>query len=777
MIAENIPDITSGSCKYDPPDYYPRLPTLAVDHPKKQLKVGIVTPEIMGLSHGGIGTAYHALAESLASDGNLVTLLFVPFENPQKNLFQKCTLNYSKMNIQVELFPIEKQESLISLWSNAKRSYGVMRWILDMSPFDILHFPDWKGLGYYTVLVKHQGLAFLETAIVVGTHSSTFWDATYSYGDKAYYQDFMERNFIERESVRLSDFIVSPSQYYLGWLKNEQHWQLPERSYVQPNIMKSNLPPQLLDNPPSYKKTNIVREFVFFGRLEKRKGLVLLCDALDHPNICNRDDFSVSFMGHSTYVEGKTAYEFLKERSSKWKFSWKIIPRKSRDEALAYLREPGRFALIPSLSETMSYTVLECLWAEIPFLAARVGGIPELITPSDLERVTFEPLPHILASALEKIIGHDVLPSTPAFNLRENEKRWVDWHQQMLSTPKKFTQASVSVPLISICLVIDAEEAFPEKLVASLKSQDYSNTEVIIVRKGCAGTETPCERKTLEDQGNGWHSFTLKERDISTARNLAASNASGEYLLFLDLDIQMDRGTISCLVSVAQKVDADILTFAKINLNTEENCFKKAIRFYLGNNLSLGALHNVFGDANMFVKKSVFKDLSGFSENNYMGDSVWEFFAKASVSGCKLETIALPLIQKETIPRMEAQSPRFVHHHPYLKQIAPPFHDLFNFVQASRFFHDPAPDGSFTEGFVNRPQGYVDEYWNSKPWRLLLPVVNHARKLLGLPCYLHPRVTTLTEALNAVQTIHQSILWNIIVQLQKIRRTLKGFRS
>jgi glycosyltransferase involved in cell wall biosynthesis len=777
MMAENNLGILSGSQKFDSPEDYPHLPAIDIDHVKKPLKIGIVTPEIMGLSHGGIGTAYHALAESLASDGNLVTLLFVPFENPQKNLFQKCLLNYSEKNIHVELFPLEEQESFISIWKNAKRSYGVMHWLLEMSHFDILHFPDWKGLGYYTALAKHQGLAFLETAIVVGTHSSTFWDATYSYGDKAYYQDFMERNFIERESVRLSDFVVSPSQYYLGWLKNEQHWQLPERSYVQPNIMKSNLTSQLPNDHPSSPKTNIARELVFFGRLEKRKGLVLLCDALDHPNICNRDDFSVSFMGHSTYVEGKTAYEYLKERSSRWRFSWKVIPRKTRDEALAYLRESGRFALIPSLSETMSYTVLECLWAEIPFLAARVGGIPELITPSDLERVTFEPLPHKLAAALEKVIGHDVLPSTPAFDLKENEKRWIDWHQQIFPTPKEFSQDSLPDPIISVCLIIDGRETIPQKLVSSLNSQDYSNTEVIVVCKGVTGQRTPQEKDALEDQGDGWRSFTLEGLDISTARNLAARNASGEYLLFLDLDVQLDRGAISSLISVAKKVDADILTFAKMDSNIELNHLKKAVQFYLGNCLSLGALHNVFGDANMFVKNSVFKNLSGFSENNYMGDSIWEFFAKASVSGCKMETISLPLIQKENIPRQGIQSPRFVHHHPYLNEIAPPFHDLFNFLQASRFFHDPAPDGSFTEGFVNRPQGFVDEYWNSRPWRLLLPLLNYTRKHLGLPCYLHPRVTTLTEALNAVQTIHQSILWNIIVQLQKIRRSLKGFRS
>ena len=406
----------------------------------------------MGPSHGGVGTAYHALAKALAATGNKVTLLFVPLEHPRPELFRKWQDSYRLQDIHLELFPHSSPIKIHSLFQNAARSYRVMQWLKELEDFDVLHFPDGKGLGYYTFLSKFQGLAFKKTQMVLGAHSSTFWDAVYSYGDKTYYQDFLERNFLERESARMADFVISPSQYYLHFLKEEQKFSLPSNSYVMPNIMMSDVLPGDR-NRPSFSEKNLINELVFFGRLEKRKGIILLCDALDHPEIRKRKDFSVSFMGHVTYIHGKTAYEYLKERSKNWQFDWQIIPRKNRDEALRYLQAPGRVALIPSLSETMSYTVLECLWAGIPFLASNVGGIPELIHPDHVAQSTFLPDPDSLSAKIIEAIEFGVCRSEPAFDIKENAQRWVNWHQTVMSQCTKQTTAGLQTHYkISICM-------------------------------------------------------------------------------------------------------------------------------------------------------------------------------------------------------------------------------------------------------------------------------------------------------------------------------------
>jgi glycosyltransferase involved in cell wall biosynthesis len=41
--------------------------------------------------------------------------------------------------------------------------------------FNIIHFPECQGLGFYSLLAKHQGIAFANTTFIVGTHGPTFW--------------------------------------------------------------------------------------------------------------------------------------------------------------------------------------------------------------------------------------------------------------------------------------------------------------------------------------------------------------------------------------------------------------------------------------------------------------------------------------------------------------------------------------------------------------------------------------------------------------------------
>lgn len=46
---------------------------------------------------------------------------------------------------------------------------------------------------------------------------------------------------------------------------------------------------------------------------------------------------------------------------------------------------------MPTLGETSSYTVQECMAAGVPLLAARVGGLPELLAPATAAAILFPP--------------------------------------------------------------------------------------------------------------------------------------------------------------------------------------------------------------------------------------------------------------------------------------------------------------------------------------------------------------------------------------------------
>lgn len=73
-------------------------------------------------------------------------------------------------------------------------------------------------------------------------------------------------------SVEKCDYFISPSEYYLNWLRRHQ-WTLPNNCRVLANVINQKGSMYL------GARKNFT-DLVFFGRLEYRKGLDLFVDAL-----------------------------------------------------------------------------------------------------------------------------------------------------------------------------------------------------------------------------------------------------------------------------------------------------------------------------------------------------------------------------------------------------------------------------------------------------------------------------------------------------------------
>ena len=190
---------------------------------------------------------------------------------------------------------------------------------------------------------------------------------------------------MERVSISAADIVTSPSQYLLGWMQ-QNGWELPERTYVAPYVLPRGLQGLLSEAPaPQHRKTEI-REIVFFGRLEIRKGLKLFCDAVDElcADRANRK-FQVTFLGKETQLYGRSSIGYISDRSKAWSVPWHLVSNKYQGPAIEYLRGAGRLAVVSSLADNYPNTVLECVGAGVPLLASNVGGIPEIIDPADRE--------------------------------------------------------------------------------------------------------------------------------------------------------------------------------------------------------------------------------------------------------------------------------------------------------------------------------------------------------------------------------------------------------
>jgi glycosyltransferase involved in cell wall biosynthesis/GT2 family glycosyltransferase len=630
---------------------FPLLPVVQVADGVSSPRVCIATWEIEGPSrNAGIGTAYTSLADALVRANYDVTVLFLLGWHQQTDGNMSHWLQHYRENKGINLIPLPMPHTptIHAAWASSV-SYHAYVWLRDhQHDFDVIHFPECLGLGFYTLLAKRQGLAFAKATFVIGTHGPILWVKE---GNQDYLRSLgeLEIDYMERTSVAAADFVVSPSQYLLGWMQ-QNGWELPTQTFVAPYLRPHGT---MLTHADAPRERHTIREIIFFGRLELRKGLKVFCDAID--DLCANSanaEFEISFLGKETEIYGRSSIGYISDRSKKWTVPWRLISNKNQAGAIEYLKGAGRMAVIASLGDNFPNTVLECAGAGIPFLATDIGGIPEIIAAEDMKEVCFEPRPEILADRIRTAIAGGASSARPSVSFAENEKRWVNWHNS-LRTQTKSQQFHASAsdfddepdfPLVSVCFPFTTGAKIAATL-ASLDTQDYPNFEVILVESGSlvsSEMSLPVELPGLEGKIKR---IRQESRQIGAGRNTAAREADGRYLFFVDDHTLLLPGSaLSAFVLVAQKTNAAIVTstisfFMGSTGESPEDRMEDSQRPFLGGDIATGAYVNCFGSPNALITRDAFDAVGGFSEEAVSTLDDWEFFVKAALSGFQIETI------------------------------------------------------------------------------------------------------------------------------------------
>jgi glycosyltransferase involved in cell wall biosynthesis/GT2 family glycosyltransferase len=629
-------------------DTFPSLPKVEAAGGSRLPRVCIATWEIEGPSrNAGIGTAYTSLADALKRAGYDVTILFLLGCHPTDgNMIDWVDYYRTQKGIRLIPLPMAHEPRIHAAWASSV-SYHTYAWLKEhQGEFDIIHFPECQGLGFYSLLAKRQGLAFSDSTFVISAHGPTFWVKE---GSQDYIRNIgeLEIDFMERVSVSAADVVVSPSQYLLRWMQ-QNGWELPERTYVAPYVLPHGL---LSENPAPRQGRNEIREIVFFGRLEIRKGLKLFCDALDE--ICAEQPdrkFEVSFLGKETQLYGRSSIGYISDRSKKWSIPWRIISNKYQGAAIEYLRGAGRLALTSSLADNFPNTVLECVGAGVPLLASKVGGIPEIIDPADRENVCFEPRPDVLAERIRGALEEGAFSARPSASFADTERKWVHWHAglsnraktELATRQERHARQQSIFPLVSVCFAYNVTEKGAAATLASLKQQDYPHLEIILAE---CGTGTASNSSSEADGFKGLRRIRRRSAEIGAGRNAAVREAKGEYLFFVDdHTLLVAPNAISVFVQVAQRVDADILTsaisfFLGSSNGSSEHRLEHSRRPFLGGDAATGAFVNCFGSTNALVRRAAFESIGGFSDEAASSLDDWEFLSKAALMGLRIETM------------------------------------------------------------------------------------------------------------------------------------------
>jgi O-antigen biosynthesis protein len=370
------------------------------------------------VKNGGIGTACHHFARLLVEAGQAVTILYTLDLSPCRLAHWKNT--YARMGIKLlslsEMPPITHPVQGSNWFLD--RSWRVFKY-LEQKSYSVVHFQDWHANGFWSIKAKRLGLAFDRTTLTVTTHSGTKWqdDGIEQFGPEPI--ETAKLVWAEAYAIEHCDALLSPARYMLDWL-SQNGVRAPAVVFVTPNPYTENTEQEAA----SRKVDN--DHLVFFGRLQHRKGLHVLGDALRQ---LKREGGplprTVSFLGTHFRMNGQPSEEYLAQLHREMApIEFRVINDLDHLGARDYIERTRGLVVIRSLIENCPYVVIECIANRFPFLAARTGGIPDMVDP----RATFEPTPAALAARLADRHRIDHGDMRHPYSVRDAARIWLDLH-------------------------------------------------------------------------------------------------------------------------------------------------------------------------------------------------------------------------------------------------------------------------------------------------------------------------------------------------------------
>lgn len=194
--------------------------------------------------------------------------------------------------------------------------------------------------------------------------------------------------------------------------------------------------------------------------------------------------------------------------------------------------------------------------------------------------------------------------------------------------------------LVSVIVTTKNEEAMIERLLQSVKKQSYRKTELIVV-----DNRSTDKTKKLAKQFTNLVYTAGPER--SAQRNFGAKKAKGDYLLFLDADMELEEDVVTqCVKSMekSQKIQAVIVAEKPVAERFWEKvkAFERSIYNKQGDDVT---------DAARFFSKKVFKEVGGYDET-ITGPEDWDLPENILKKGYKITRVKPKILHYERIPSL-----------------------------------------------------------------------------------------------------------------------------
>ena len=655
-------------------------------------RICIVTPELEGpRRNSGIGIHTLHLARLLACEPEteVTVLLTSEVTNNTKEFWrdryqQQEVVRLEFLDDKPHLYP---DVGWFNQWFSL-RSQQVYAWLRGQS-FTVVHFQDLGGDGFFSVQARRTGVAFQKCVFTCMVNGPEEWAREGMKRFPASETDEALQSFMESYVLKHADLVLGPSRYALDWCV-KSGWELGKEEEYVPTCLSS--PEHLFSG--NGKMHRPLECLVFFGRLETRKGLPLFLNALEllyRIEAEERAPRSIVFLGKHGRMPSGSSQSAIRDffncgNGLPQDIEYVIHSDWDHGKCMDYLAWlENALIVLPSVAETMGYTLLECLELKANFIASDIEVFREICATR--ERL-FELNPRALASKMREAIVSDLPSPVSRYSPDKSREAWAALHNESLRISDRKIEGVLgdlprrgSLPLVSVCVPHYNYGDYLSVQLESLSRQTYPAYEVIVIDDGSTAPRSRALWNALRVcyEGDRFRFYEQSNHGISHTRNRAAAHAKGEYLLFADADNISKPEMITAFVKAMEFSGADCLTchMEKFALNSSTG-EKSPMDSYtpVGSCIEVGPFVNPYGDANFIIRKDVFQKLKGFRHVPHTSMEDWEFLGELAAEGFSLDVVPAQLFayrnhSLSNIRQTSFYDSRIRTLEPYLKRMEP----------------------------------------------------------------------------------------------------------
>ena len=611
----------------------------------RRMRICLVSKEVAPFWGAGIGVYVAEMARAYVAAGHDVHVITAPHagvgDGRREPALGGVTLHAADPNALGN--DPEARAIAISRYgfqAHALACHRVLKRLHAQDPFDYIEFPEYWADGYYALTDRHTTGAFEDAVMGVRLHTPTELARELN-GEHAIDVPTALLERMELECVRMADVVVSPCRSLLdhvrGMLETVDEAMPP--GHVVPYPFDIEGTRERLSGSAGPLPEGEGPLVLYFGRLERRKGVDLLATAAI--NLMDRGvNMRLMMVGGDTRSGrfGRWMGEDLRARfGDRMGRRVRIEGPRNRDE-LGGLIRAADVVCLPSRWENFPNALLESMALGSCCIVGNAGGMAEIVHDG-VSGATFEAgdaaalerrLESVLTDGLRRAAFGLAAPKRlaelcePAMIVRRME----GLIESVASaaprvpgpSPARPGPAPDGAPHVSVIVPFyNLADTLPETL-DSLRAQTFQEFEVIVVDDGSTHADSRemidrLEREFADEAGHPrWRVLRKPNGGLGSARNAGIAAAQADLILPLDADDILEPTYLATLVR-AMALDpslAAVSTFSRYFETTPDHVV--GCWLPVGFDRDLLCCENWAANATALMRKSAILECGGYDE-------------------------------------------------------------------------------------------------------------------------------------------------------------------